>query len=230
MKKRIVLVAIALTLIVGQVSAIDFSWGASFGLGKPVFRGDYAEALMDETENYDKLESDDFFVNMLENAPLIETTILIGISPYFAIETGFGLRSFALAKTKKTGDNTHGIAILNYDFIIPLMARGRYDIGIFSVYGALGPKFIIPAAGLLNITYLTYEPPKGREPTVELNTFLVDLGFALGFEVKLGSLHIGLRGSYDLNLISPIKSVNGSDIEWYHDNLNLSITFRDAVK
>lgn len=222
MKKKISCVLLVITLIAGQLYAVDFSWGGSFAFGMPIFRGENAKNMIDSVENYDDV-ADTFLLKLVGVAPSMQTDLLIGISPYFALETGVGMRWFG----KGWKGANRSVAITSMDLMIPLMARGRYDIGILSLYASIGPTFIIP----LPIYDYYYDKVTGFPATdVETNPFLMDLGFALGFEVKLGKFHMGLRGSYDLNVISPIKTINGRDVKWYQDNLNLSITFRDAVK
>jgi len=218
MKKRIICMSLALALIVGQVYAVDFSWGGSFGFGKAIFRGEDAENTMDIVENWTEEEAGLFSIS-----PIVQADLIIGISPYFAVETGIGFRSYIAGW--ETGKKS--LVIASQTVILPVMARGKYDIGILSVYAAIGPKFIIP---LTIYDYYTYAQTGYKNSAVKMNLFLMDLGFAIGAEVKLGKFHIGLRGNYDLNLISPIKSINGVDQEWFHDNLSLSITIRDVAK
>lgn len=220
MKKKIVLVSLVFALVVGHVSAIDFAMGGTFGFGMPVFRGDDSDYVVDIVENWEEPDGDNFLYKLMAVSPLMQMDVYIGITPYLLVETGIGFRSYA-GRWKNPNSN-ETLYITSQDILIPVMVRGKYDIGIFSVYASTGAKFIIP--GILGHTY--YSHSKGSNLGVsepEQNDFLMDWGFAVGAEVKLGKMHVGLRGSYDLNLVSPLK-----DAEFYHDNLNLSITFRDA--
>ncbi len=59
----------------------------------------------------------------------------------------------------------------------------------------------------------------------------VDLGIAIGGEFRItGGHYIGLRAGYDWSLfMSHLEtSKNIKNIEFYHNNLNLSLTYRYA--
>lgn len=214
MKKRIACISLAIALIMGQIHAFDFSMGASFGMGMPVFRGEDAKEMMDKIDDRGYKKDN----NLFSLSPTFQMDLLFGFSKYIALETGVGYRGY---KQEWDSGSTTAVRIYSQNLIIPVMLRGQFPFGIFSLYASIGPKFNISFTDKLYFDSL--DAPKGIGTVAEGNSFLIDLGFAIGFEIKLGRIYMGLRGGYDLNLMSPMDI---SDAKWYQDNFGGSLTFR----
>ena len=226
---KLLCVIIILLAINTSLYAIEISVGISADVGSPIFRGDdyigYVASLYDMG-----LKNGSGF------SYRVGIDLMLEIMPFFAIETGFGYGSSRLRlNDMNTSDKFPLIESKDplFDrtgFTIPLMLRGQFESGIMLLYGSIGPKFFIPTSDYVAVDY-----EKGGEAIlpqgyIENNDFAIDLGLALGVEVRLGkSSYLGVRFNYDLNLLSPIKSIGGNEEHsFYQDNMSGSLTYRYA--
>ena len=230
MKFNKLLCAIIILLTINTAAyAIEISVGISADIGSPIFRGDdyttYVAGLYDIG-----------FENGHGLSYRFGVDLMVELMPFFAIETGFGYGTSRLRLNDMNISDKFPLIDSEdplFDktgYTIPLMLRGQFEAGIMLLYGSIGPKFFIPSSDYIALDY-----GKGGEAIlpqgyIENNDFAIDLGFALGFEVRLGKSHyLGARFNYDLNLLSPIKSIGGnSDPSFYQDNMSGSLTYRYA--
>lgn len=222
MKKKLLCMSVVIALIAGQLYAIDISIGISSpGYGVGVLRGENGEDFVNIVDAFGFKEDTN-----LSFFPMAQFNLLFEFSPYLGLETGIGYGRSILTWSR-------GEAIIDLyrdGLIIPLMGRSQFSLGIFNFYVMFGPKFVIP----LKDEYYTRINQDGTTDSAnnyEENRFTMDLGFALGSEIKLGSLFLGLRVGYDFNVVSPVKAEqsSGADVSWYHDVFCSSITLRYAL-
>lgn len=220
MKKKLIL-CIAIAFIAGQLVAIDYSIGISTpGFGMGILRGKTAENQINHVE--EKGYKKDFGLSLF---PVAQIDFVVKFLPFLALETGVGYGMSTVFWSKEVDGTKNRFLFKKEGVVIPIMVRGFLEIGKFIVYVSMGPKLNILTSGYMNQEI----GEEKQDLKAEKNTFIVDLGFAIGGEYNITDAHyIGVRVGYDLNLISPLKKYpTGEEIEaWNHDILAVSITYR----
>lgn len=232
--KKILLVLITLFSFSAASYAVEVSFGASmqWGIGNSVLRGN------DFNDYESHLKSLDF--NGLFDISFVPSiNIMLEFSPFFAIETGLYYNNstlrydiISIGRTPIWGfpyPDIDGTVVFGESTLeIPIMLRLQYEWTRVLLYGSVGPKFIIPVADYVWQNWI--EDGLGTLPDIESRDFYMDVAFALGIEFRAGKAnYIGIRVSYDLNVISPIKSIGGEKVKsFYNDTWFSGITYRYA--
>ena len=232
MKKIFIFICLSIALMIGQVHAFEFSIGISspgFGLG--FLRGSDADNIIDtlETAGFER----DFGLSLF---PLAQVNLAFMFETpaggSVGLETGIG---YGMSTVKYKGDISGAqVSVLakREGLIIPILYRGQYEFSRGTIYALTGPTFVIP----MTSRYASVETDSadvlvGTGISSLETRFSVDLGIAIGGEFRItGGHYIGLRAGYDWSLfMSHLESPKDiQNIEFYHDNLNLSLTYRYA--
>jgi len=222
MRKMFLVLSIMLAVITTQASlyAIEVSVGISAGLYEhSIFRGSDA----------DKFSGLNDFSGSEVDIPI---NIMVEFLPFLALETGIGYSYTRIMDYDADMDFSEGfsfdkgsIVFFKHGFTIPLMLRGQYEFNRVLVYGSVGPKLFIPISD-----YVYKVDPAVAADFFKNSNFSLDLGFALGVEFRVGDAnYLGLKVGYDLNLISPLKSIGGKENpKFYNDDAGVSLTYRYA--
>jgi len=227
--KRVLLLTfcvLSFTLSAAKAHAIEISIGASSGFERSIFRGSDANVFGN--------------LNDLDHQSDIQFDVMVEILPFLALETGIGYShtkitdydvdmsfhpDFPFGGGMDIDINEGNIVFFKHGFTIPIMLRGQYEFSRVLIYGSVGPKLFIPISDY--VYKVSSDFPAGF---FKNSNFVLDLGFALGVEFRVGDAnYLGLRANYDLNLISPLKSIGGkSEPKFYNDNVGLNFTYRYA--
>ena len=215
------------------ISANVYGFGLSLGLSTPGFglaflRGDNVEKFVDNLEKsgYEKKSAFSF-------APAIQLDIMIELLPFAAIETGIGWSTASIIYEMESGNVKREFTFKRNELTIPLMLRLQNQIGSLLGYAAVGVKFGIPQSS----SYMSEKvfvndrlSDSLNEDYYDSSDITLDIAFAIGGELNiLDSHYVGIRGGYDLNVISLVDTERvTSDYEWYQDNFNVSLTYRYA--
>lgn len=221
---------LSMMLISTSVYAIELSIGLSTpGFGLAFLRGDDAEDEVRRLENGNLEQASAFSF-----APAIQLDLMIALAPFLAIETGIGYSTSSIIYEGETGNERTEITFKRDEMTIPLMLRLQHQIGSLLGYGAVGVKFGLPQSKTYQSTKVFVNDRLNDSfsdtDSDNASDFSMDVAFALGLELNLLYSHyVGIRGGYDLNVISPINTDNTpSNYEWYQDNFNVSLTYRYA--
>ena len=210
--------------------AVEVSVGASMQIGASALRGDD----FNDYENYIKsLDlNGPFSIGFIPSIDL-----MLEFTPYLALETGLQYQNSVVRYDNIDGyipvlfplPNIKGTVLFIENAIaIPLMARFQHEWSRVLLYGSIGPKFFIPITDYVSQNHI--DDKIGTLPNIESRSFYMDVAFALGAEFRVGDAnYIGIRTSYDLNVISPIKSIGGAEVKsFYNDAWAIGLTYRYA--
>ncbi len=226
MKKVFLALAVVFTLVTTSVNAyaVEVSLGTSFQpLGFNFLRGSDARSFINDMKS-DGLEStlDLLFESRID--------VMIEILPYLALETGIGQR-LSMNFYDGTIPIVEGVleagartTIQRLEFTVPIMIRGQYEFERQLLYASVGVKLGIP---MTNSYVTTSMPLFDIEEDLLDSKFSMDVSFALGLEGRLGDAnYLGVRLSYDLNVIKPFDNKEIDD--FYHDSFGAALTYRYA--
>ena len=226
MKRVILALALVFALVATSVDAyaVEASIGASFQpIGLSILRGSDAKSFIDDMKT-SGLESTFEF--------LIESRIdvMVEFSPYLALETGIGQRLSMFVYDGAIPTPIPGISvgmqnvIQRLEFIVPVMLRGQYEFERQLIYASVGVKLGIP---ITNSYVFSQVPSFDIKENLVDSKFSMDVSFALGLEGRLGDAnYLGVRLSYDLNVIEPFDDKEMSDFN--HDSFGAALTYRYA--
>ncbi len=235
--KKIVCIAILVTIALTGVFAIDLSVGGSMGLGLSFLGGDDYDEY---DEAYKTLESAGLTVDESRLAFSPQFDVLVAFTPRFSLETGI-----ALLHSKESREFNYMGEILNMEatrtqLTVPALLRtsfeypvslGKISAGI--TYFSAGVKMGIPIDTYMKQRIKTSSPPIDAKPEIDSAPFVLDFAIAIGQEFRITkSHHIGLRIGYDFNLTAPFDKDDpdaGDSVDLYHNTLLFGITYRYAL-
>ena len=241
--KKIFLV-LSMMFISVNIYGVETSIGLStpgFGLG--FLRGSDAKRIIDNLEEspatgvsgYEKVFG-------LSLSPAVQLNVMVEFLPFIAIETGVGWRTSSIIYKHEQNYIRTDVTFTRNEIIVPIMLRFQHEFERFVIYGSAGVLLGIPLSKTYEFrhVFLSDNISEAFSNTNDYNSspFNMDVSFALGGEFRVASAHyIGLRLGYDLNVLSPlnakeIAAEKGEPEEdfksWYHDNFNLSLSYRYA--
>ncbi len=238
--KKIFLV-LSMMFISVNIYGVETSIGLStpgFGLG--FLRGSDAKRIIDNLEDspvsgYEKVFG-------LSLSPAAQLNVMVEFLPFIAIETGVGWRTSSIIYKHEQNYIRTDVTFTRNEIIVPIMLRFQHEFERFVIYGSAGVLLGIPLSKTYEFrhVFLSDNISEAFSNTNDYNSspFNMDVSFALGGEFRVASAHyIGLRLGYDLNVLSPlnakeIAAEKGEPEEdfksWYHDNFNLSLSYRYA--
>lgn len=227
MKKIVLCLAIMFALVTTSVDAyaVEVSLGVSGQpIGINILRGSGAESFT----NGIKAEG---FKSVLDFLIEGRIDLMVEFSPYLALETGIGQKISFIYYEGMTppilGISVVARTILQrLEFTVPIMIRGQYEFERQLVYASVGVRLGIP---LTNSYVLATVPSLGQEKNVLDSKFSMDVAFALGLEGRLGDAnYLGVRVSYDLNVIEPFDTKDLDEEDFFHDSFGIALTYRYA--
>lgn len=124
-------------------------------------------------------------------------------------------------------------AVLNIYYLdVPLLARIKYDLGSFEIFGVLGPYFAIGVAGNYRFDTELLGVPVGDTTSVEWGSDLneyktLDMGLSIGCGVVYKIIELGV--GYQLGLIS----ISGYTVDNYVKKnrvLAISLSYKLNIK
>ena len=151
--------------------------------------------------------------------------VMLEFLPFIVLEIGlhYNYGGYAFHRGA-TGE----VLFLENAIAIPVIARFQYEWNRVLLYASVCPKFVIPIADYVIENQI--DANLGTLPSIESRNFYIDINFALGIEFRVGKAnYIGIRANYDLNVLSPIKSIGGKKVKYfYNDALTIGLTYRYA--
>ena len=208
MKKTLLLTVLILS-ITSMAYSYEISVGGSFGAGLPILRGDLE--LADDTSKL---------------ATKTKVDVMIEFMPFLALETGLGFKTSTFS-TPIDGVATAESIMSRKEIFIPVMARGQYEYDLGVSYISAGVNLGFPVSKDYTYATLDGETVEGRGG-VESSSFTMDVAFALGTEFRLGTSHyVGVRLSYDINVVTAYDSSDVSDVV-NQDDFTAGVTYRYA--
>ena len=241
--KKIFLV-LSMMFISVNIYGVETSIGLSspgFGLG--FLRGSDAKKIIGDLKKSPSSGISGFEkVLGLSLSPAVQLNLMIEFLPFIAIETGVGWRTSTIAYKQEASDTRIELTFRRNEIIVPIMLRFQHEFKRIVVYGSAGVLLGIPLSQTYEFRHVFLSDklsnPFSNTNDYNASTFNMDVSFALGGEVRVGRAnYIGLRVGYDLNVLSPLdaeetaaeKGEPKDDFEsWYHDNFNVSLSYRYA--
>ncbi len=224
--KKILLAILTIFIISMSSYAIEYSLGASVGVSPAYLRGSdelyyssVAEILSGDNDPYrfGYVPSVNFMIEPLA---------------FLAIETGVAWETIFISYSGMSN-----ISFNKSQISIPISLRGQYEYKLGVTYASVGLKFGIPLSQYFLDDSSRYSSIFSESSiSIENSSFSMDVIFAIGQEFRLGDAnYLGIRVSYDLNVVSSINKEQFSSIgldtpSLFIDNINFSITYRYAFK
>ncbi len=256
MKKLFLIMAMIMS-VAAVSQAATLSVGGMLGGGINFFRGADSEdmdKMLDMDNDMTGASKRSYNFNALVNAVAM-------FSPSLGVEVGLGFKystrsiysSYLDTDAKYATTKNTTVELENgyrrMEVNLPIMLRGQfeYEIGVPMVsyfVGGLKLGFQLSDYMFYEATYngTTHDIRNKTESTegltlnddYNLDFFMLDISFGVGQEVKINDkIYLGLRISYDINVVSPARvytypDKNDAEVNWnlYHDDLVFSVTLR----